>query len=62
VRNTRYTDAITFRMVLLYAFIVGMMDILYLHPMLIVPIFEISREGASGLVGVRSVMMCDVGR
>jgi hypothetical protein len=37
VRNTTYTDAISFSTVLLYAFIVAMMDILYLHLMLIVP-------------------------
>jgi hypothetical protein len=37
VRNTTYTDAISFSTVLLYAFIVAMMDILYLQLMLIVP-------------------------
>jgi hypothetical protein len=46
VRNTMYTDAISFKTVLLYAFIVAMMDILYLHPMLIVPLLENSRLGA----------------
>jgi hypothetical protein len=46
VRNTTYTDAISFKTVLLCAFIVAMMDILYLHPMLIVPLSETSRLGA----------------